>query len=307
MSSDMKKNLKILKISTKKRTNPYPYLLMMPALIVMICIVFIPVGKALISSFQFYDLRYPQKTAFIGLKNYVDILTDDAQFWPSLGRTFIWVFFGVGLQFIFGFALALLLNRSFRGRGVARSLLMIPWVTPGVLIGLIWRWLYDGDYGVINDLLIRLGILKEGIPFLSRLSTAFPAVVVTIVWQGIPFFALMLLAALQGVSNDMYEAAAIDGANARQKLFRITIPSIKNAIFVTLLLRIIWVANSVDIIQNMTAGGPAYATQTIAISVYQQGQILNLGYGSAIAIIMTILMLCTAIPYLRFTLKNDAD
>jgi multiple sugar transport system permease protein len=279
---------------------------MAPALIVMICIVFIPVGKALISSFQYYDLRYPQKNAFIGLENYVKILTQDPQFWPSLGRTFTWVFFGVGLQFIFGFMLALLLNRAFCGRGVARSLLMIPWVTPGVLIGLIWRWLYDGDYGVINDVLMKLGILKEGIPFLARVNTAFPAVVVTIVWQGIPFFALMLLAALQGVSHDMYEAADIDGANARQKLFRITIPSIKNAIYVTLLLRIIWVANSVDIIQNMTAGGPAYATQTIAINVYQQGQILNLGYGSAIAIIMTILMLCTAIPYLKSTLKNDA-
>ncbi len=289
----------------KNREAWYPYILLAPALIIMILVVFFPVGRAIISSFMRYDLRYPNKTGFIGLQNYVKILTSDAQFWPSLKRTLLWVVFGVGFQFFFGFLLALLLNQKFRGRGLARSLLMIPWVTSGVLIGLIWNWLYDGNYGVINDLLIKLGVLKEGIPFLARMNLAFPMIVITLVWQGIPFFALMILAALQGVPQDMYEAADIDGANARQKLFRITIPSIKNTLFVTILLRIIWVANSVDIIQNMTAGGPAYATQTIAIMTYQQAQVLNLGYSSAIAIIMTVLMLCAAIPYLRSTFRSN--
>ena len=289
----------------KNKTAWYPYMLLAPALIIMILVVFFPVLKAIVSSFQQYDLRYPNKIGFIGLKNYVKILTKDPQFWPSLKRTLLWVFFGVGFQFLFGFLLALLLNQKFRGRGLARSLLMIPWVTSGVLIGLIWNWLYDGNYGVINDLLVRLGILESGIPFLARMNLAFPMIVITLVWQGIPFFALMILAALQGVPQDMYEAADIDGATPTQKLFRITIPSIKNTLFVTVLLRIIWVANSVDIIQNMTAGGPAYATQTIAIMTYQQSQVLNLGYSSAIAILMTILMLCAAIPYLRSTFRNN--
>jgi len=299
----LKKQQTLSKAARKERL--YPYLLLAPALVIMICVVFVPVIQALISSFQNYDLRYPNKNGFVGLQNYIDIFTKDRQFWPSFWRTILWVGFGVGLQFFFGFLLALLLNRNFKGRGLVRSLVMIPWVTSGVLIGLIWRWLYDGDYGVINDLLIRIGILKTGIPFLSRTSTAFPAVLITLIWQGIPFFALMILAALQGVSSDMYEAAALDGANSFQKLFKITIPSIKNTIFVTLLLRVIWVANSVDIIQNMTSGGPAYKTQTIAIMTYQQAHVLNLGYASAIAIIMTILMLCAAIPYLRTTAKTD--
>ena len=128
----------------------------------------------------------------------------------------------------------------------------------------VWRWLYDGNYGVINNPLIRLGVLEDGILFLIRKETALPAVTVSVVWRGIPFFAQMLLAALQGVSPDMYEAADIDGANFFRKLFRITLPSIKNTLFVTLL-RVIWVMNSVDIIQNMTAGGPAYATQTLSL------------------------------------------
>ena len=117
----------------------------------------------------------------------------------------------------------------------------------------------------------------------------------------------MLLAALQGVSTEMYEAADIDGANFFQKLFYITIPSIRNTIYVTLLLRVIWVANSIDIIQNMTAGGPAYATQTIGIYVYQKARVLNLGYASALAVIMTIILLAVSVPYLRYTFRQIDD
>lgn len=283
----------------------WPYLLIAPALLTMLCVVFIPVVQAIVTSFQYYDLRYPSKTQFLGLGNYIEIFTQDQQFWPSISRTLVWVVFGVGLQFLFGFILALILNRKFFGCGVVRALSMVPWVTPGVLIGLMWRWLYDGNYGVINDVLIRLGILEQGISFLSRHEAAMPAAVVSVVWQGIPFFALMLLAALQGVSSDMYEAADIDGASGAQKLFYITIPSIKNTLFVTVLLRIIWVANSVDIIQNMTAGGPAYATQTLSIYVYQKAHVLNLGYASAMSVILAVLLLVVAVPYLRFTFQSE--
>ncbi len=283
----------------------WPYLLIAPALLTMLCVVFIPVVQAIVTSFQYYDLRYPSKTQFLGLGNYIEIFTQDPQFWPSISRTLAWVVFGVGLQFLFGFILALILNRKFFGCGVVRALSMVPWVTPGVLIGLMWRWLYDGNYGVINDVLIRLGILEQGISFLSRHEAAMPAAVVSVVWQGIPFFALMLLAALQGVSSDMYEAADIDGASGAQKLFYITIPSIKNTLFVTVLLRIIWVANSVDIIQNMTAGGPAYATQTLSIYVYQKAHVLNLGYASAMSVILAVLLLVVAVPYLRFTFQSE--
>ena len=285
----------------------WPYLLIAPALVVVVCVVFIPVVQAVITSLQYYDLRYPTRTRWIGLQNYIDILFHDDLFWPSLKRTLLWVLFGVGFQFLFGFILALVLNQKFRFRGIVRAVSMVPWVMPGVLIGLIWRWLYDGDYGVINDLLIRMGFLDKGIAFLSRTDTALPAAILSVVWQGIPFFALMILAALQGVSTDMYEAAEIDGANFFQRLFLITVPSIKNTLYVTVLLRIIWVTNSVDIIQNMTTGGPAYATQTVGIYVYQRARALNLGYASALAVIMTILLLVVAIPYLRYTFKRIDD
>lgn len=288
----------------KKRTI-WPYLLVAPAVVIILCVVFIPVINAFIMSFQSYDLRRPKEIAFIGLGNYLAVLRDPL-FWGALGRTVIWVVSGVGLQFLFGFILALLLNKSFAGRGVIRAVSMIPWVTPGVLIGLMWRWMYDGNFGVLNDLLMKFHIIADKIPFLSLVSTAFPSVIVTIVWQGIPFFCLMILAALQGVSMDLYEAAAIDGASPLQRLFFITIPSIKNTIYVTALLRVIWVANSVDVIFNMTGGGPAYSTQTLSVYIFNKGNALNLGYASAMAILLAIVLLAAAIPYLKINLRGEA-
>lgn len=287
-----------------KKINIWPYLLIAPALIIILAMVFVPAVNAILMSFQSYDLRRPSEIGFVGLSNYSDVL-QDSLFWSSLWRTIIWVVFGVGFQFVFGFALALLLNSKFKGRGIARAVSLIPWVTPGVLIGLMWRWIYDGSYGVLNDLLLKLGWIHDKIPFLAQESTAFPSTIVTIIWQGIPFFALMLLAGLQGVPGELYEAANIDGANVFQKLFKVTIPSLKNTIFVTTLLRVIWVANSVDVIFNMTGGGPAYSTQTLSVYIFNKANALNLGYSSAMSILLTLILLVVAVPYLKSMFKSQ--
>ena len=287
-----------------KKKTIWPYLLVAPAVLIIVCVVFIPVINAILMSFQNYDLRRPKEIAFNGVANYIEAFSDKL-FWGALWRTLVWVVAGVGFQFLFGFILALLLNQKFKGRGVVRAVSMIPWVTPGVLIGLMWRWIYDGNFGVLNDLLLKVHAITDKIPFLSQVSTAFPSVIVTIIWQGIPFFALMLLAALQGVSTEMYEAADIDGATAWQKLIYVTIPSIKNTIFVTGLLRIIWVANSVDVIFNMTEGGPAYSTQTLSVYIFNKVNSLDLGYASAMALLMAGLLLIVAIPYLKMNFKEE--
>lgn len=287
----------------KKRKNVWPYLLLAPALIIMMAVVFVPICNAIIMSFKNYNLTRPNKMGFIGLDNYKKLLTDKL-FWSSLRRTVIWVVFGVGFQFIFGFILALLLNKNFPGRGLARSLSLIPWVTPGVLIALMWSLIMDGNYGVLNDILKRLGIISENVAFLAGKQTSMPSVILAIVWQGIPFFALMLLAGLQGIPNEFYEAADIDGATGLQKLFYITVPSLKNTIMVTMMLRIIWVANSVDVIFNMTEGGPAYSTQTLSVYIYKLASNLNMGYASALAIVLMLLLLIVAIPYVRATFKG---
>ena len=286
----------------REKSTIWPYLLLLPVLIVMLSVVIVPIINAVSMSFQSYNLTKPKKIGYIGLQNYATLLHDPL-FWSSLLRTAIWVVFGVGCQFLFGFLLALVLNKQFKGRGVVRAVSLIPWVTPGVLIALMWRWMYDGNYGVINDLLMRLGLIKENIAFLSKPGTAMPSV--TIVWQGIPFFALMLLAGLQGISYDLYEAASIDGATGWQKLIYVTIPSLRNTIFVTTMLRIIWVANSVDVIFNMTEGGPAYATQTLSVYIYKKASALDMGYASAMAIMLMLVLLLAAIPYLRNTFRDQ--
>jgi multiple sugar transport system permease protein len=278
-------------------------LLVLPAFAIVAAVVFVPVVNAVLLSFQSYNLWYPEDIRFIGFANYI-ALAGDPIFRDSLVRTFIWVILGVGGQFVFGFILALLLNRSFPGRGFFRSVSLVPWVTPGVLIALMWRWILDGNYGVLNDILLKLGLITEKIPILAQHSTAFPAAIVTIIWQGVPFFSLMLLAGLQGIAPELYEAADIDGANALQKFFRITLPSLKNTIFVTTMLRIIWVANSVDIIANLTEGGPAYSSQTLSVYIFYKGGSLNLGYASAMAIVLALVLSIVAIPYLRSMFRN---
>ncbi|MDR1903468.1 MAG: sugar ABC transporter permease [Treponema sp.] len=288
----------------EKTKSIWPYLLLLPALLIVLAVVFIPVLNAILMSFQSYDLRRPNEIGFIGLKNYINMV-QDALFWQALLRTFEWIIFGVGFQFILGFSLALLLNKSFRGRGIFRSVSLIPWVTPGVLIALMWRWIYDGNYGVLNDIMLRLHLVSDKVPILAQTSTAFPSAVVTIVWQGIPFFALMLLAGLQGIPSELYEAGDIDGANAWQKMFKITIPSLKNTIFITTLLRIIWVANSVDVIANLTEGGPAYSSQTLSVYVFYKGNSMNLGYSSAMAITLALLLSLVSVPYLKSMFKVD--
>ncbi len=148
------------------------YLLVAPAFLSVCLVVFIPAAKALIMSLQSYDLRYgPESIAFIGMKNFGQIFRDEL-FWSSFLRTLLMVVVCVSLQFILGFALALLLNRGFYGRGVVRAVSMIPWVVPGVLVGLIWRWMFDGNYGVINDILVKMGILDSYYGFLAQIGRA---------------------------------------------------------------------------------------------------------------------------------------
>ncbi len=293
--------------TVKRRRNSgiWPYLLLAPALIIMLSVVIVPIVNAIGMSFQNYNLTRPNRMGWIGLGNYEKLLTKDPLFWSSLWRTVIWVFFGVGGQFVFGFILALILNKDFRGRGVTRAISLIPWVTPGVLIALMWSWMYDGNYGVINDVLMKLGIIQDKIAYLAKPGPAMPSVIITIIWQGIPFFALMILAGLQGIPYDLYEAASIDGATGWKKLIYVTIPSLKNTIFVTTMLRIIWVANSVDVIFNMTGGGPAYATQTLSVYVYNKANTLDMGYASALAIMLMLVLLLVAVPYLRNTFREQ--
>jgi multiple sugar transport system permease protein len=275
-----------------------PYLLLVPALVVVAVTVFYPISWAVSLSVHKYVLYEPKDTPFIGLANFQKVFADPV-FWLSIKNTGIWVALIVSGQLLIGFVAAILLNERFKGRGVVRSLILIPWITPSILAAFMWRWMYNVNYGVINRALTDLGIISQHVGFLSEAGLALYAVIVVIIWAGAPFFALMLLAAMQAIPEELYEAATVDGANAFHRLRHITIPLIAPTIAVTSLLRIIWVANYVDILFTMTHGGPGYASMTLPVYVFIKAQsALDMGYSSAMALVLAAILITVVMIYL---------
>jgi len=282
-------------------------MLVTPAVVVTVLIVFIPIIETSIMSLFNYIIWKPKDFRFIFFANYVKALKDPV-FWISLKNTVIWVAGTVSLQLLLGFITALLLNRDFWWRGVARSLILIPWVTPSVITALMWRWMYDGNNGVINDLLVRIGILKDYFPWLANNSTALGSIMVALMWQGFPFFAIMILAGLQAIPGSLYEAAEVDGASALQKFTRITLPMLVPVLFTSILLRIIWVANSMDVIYVMTGGGPGYSTHTLPLySFVKAYKSMDFGYASALAIFLTLFLVAVIAGYVVKVLKSQEN
>jgi multiple sugar transport system permease protein len=262
-----------------------------PALAATTLLVLLPVADTLWVSLHDLVLFRPRSQPFVGLANYTRALADPV-FWASLGNSLVWVGCGVSLQFSLGLAAALLLNRSFAWRGLARTLIVVPWALPSVIIGLIWTWMLDFNLGVLNQILVRLGVLSESIAWLAQPNTAMAAVILAVVWQGFPFFAVTLLAGLQSIPIDLYEAASIDGAGPFHRFRYVTLPGLAEVIATTLLLRMIWVSNSLDLILVMTGGGPGTATQTLPLhaflTAWSGG---NYGQGSALAVLLTLILL----------------
>ena len=221
-------------------------------------------------------------------------------FWESLGHSLLWVVVSVTLQFALGLVTALLLERRFAWRSLARALVIVPWALPSVIIGLVWTWMLDFNLGVINQIAVRIGLIAEPIAWLARPDTAMAAVILAVVWQGFPFFAVTLLAGLQSIPREHYEAAAIDGAGALARFRHVTLPGLAPVIATSVLLRMIWVSNSLDLILVMTGGGPGTATHTLPLYAFLKAWSgANYGYGSALAVVLSVLLLGVVISYAR--------
>lgn len=276
-----------------------PYWLLSPAVLATLVVVFYPMLQAGITSLYYDVLWKPKATRFIGFDNFVAVAHDPV-FWASLGRTALWIGITVPLQLLLGFVTALLLNQQFRWRTLARSLILIPWALPSVVIGLMWSWIYHPQVGLLNDLLLRVGLLNTAIPWLANPDTALYSIIAALVWQGFPFFAIMILAGLQTIPANLYEAAAIDGATTWQQFVEITLPGLKSVLVTAVMLRIIWVANSMDVIYVMTGGGPGYATHTLPLYAFKRTySSMDFGYGSALAVTFALLLLGFILLYLR--------
>lgn len=276
-----------------------PYLFLLPALVVTLAVVLVPVAQTLWMSLHDYVLFRPKNVPFIGLGNFARLLRDEV-FWISLVNSAWWIGLVVSLQFALGLVTALLLNQSFWWRGLARGLIIIPWALPSVIIGLTWTWMYDFNVGVLNDILLRFGMIERPVAWLAQPGTAFYAIVLALIWQGFPFFAVTILAGLQTIPDELLEAAEIDGATRFQRLRSVILPSIAGVIGTALLLRTIWVANSLDVILVMTGGGPGLATHTLPLYAFLKAYSgMEFGYGSALALVLTLLLLAVVFVYVR--------
>ncbi|MFC7511509.1 carbohydrate ABC transporter permease [Streptomyces thermocarboxydus] len=205
-------------------------------------------------AFRNWNLTDLTDTSWVGFKNFREVFTDPA--WGTvLGNTALWVVGSIVPQLVIGFALALWLRRRFRLRGLYQALIFFPWAISGFLIGILFRWMFNSEFGVVNDLLQKAGLIDEPVAWLADPDTAMIAVLVANVWYGVTFFAIMILAALQSIPDELYEAAALDGAGKARTLFRITIPYIRVTLVLTVLLRVIWIFNFPDLIFGMTGAG----------------------------------------------------
>ncbi|GGD34032.1 sugar ABC transporter permease [Aureimonas glaciei] len=288
----------------RNRARLMPYALLAPAVLVTLLVVFLPMLEAVVTSFYEFILFKPKASHFVGLQNYMTLLQDPV-FWTALWHTAIWIGLTVPLQMGLGLVAALLLNKEFAWRGLARALVIIPWALPSVVIALMWRWIYDPNTGVLNDLLIYLSVIQTAIPWLADPDVALYAIIATLTWQGFPFFAVMILAGLQGIPKSQYEAASIDGASAWRQFRHITLPGIGPILATVGLLRVIWVANSMDVIFVMTGGGPGYATHTLPLYAFIKArQNLDFGYGSSIAVTFTLLLGSVVAVYIARTMRE---
>lgn len=285
-----------------------PYLLLLPSIIMIAAFLFYPMGTVFYYSFQNYDISAPFYDGFAGLDNYIKIFTKDKLFYSSLMNSVKWVLSEVGLQLLFGLIFALLLNEKFKFRGFARTVTFLPWAISGVLTSVMWMLMYNEHIGVFNDILRKLGLISKNISFLSSTNSAFASVIIAELWRGIPFFAVTLLAGLQNIPDELYEAAKVDGATWWDELRNITLPQLKNTIVLTTLLRIVWEFNNVDLLYNLTGGGPANSTMTYAMYIANTAvKGSNFGYGSALTVIGFSILTIVALIYLRVSKYNEGD
>lgn len=255
-------------------------------------------------AFQRWSIWDVSNTPFIGLDNFRTLLSDPL-FPRVMFNSLVWVGGSLIPQFLLGFLIALALRRKFRFRGLYQAVVFYPWAVSGFLIGILFRWMFNSEFGVVNDLLMRVGIVDSPVPWLADPQKALLAVIIANVWYGVTFFAIMILAALQSVPDELYEAAALDGAGRWRTLIRVTIPTIRSTLLLTVLLRIIWIFNFPDIIYGMTGGGPGNRTQIVTTWMIQFTQQGEYGLASALGFIVVGVLIVFTGAYLTLLTRRS--
>lgn len=284
------------------------YLYVLPAVIFIVVFVIYPIAYNVLISMQKYDISTFQSGAreFIGLSNYKSIFGDKL-FIQSVSNTFLFTIVCIVFQLGIGFLLALFFHKKFPGANVTSGLTLIAWVMPMLVIGIVWKWLWASDSGAINFFLSTFHLIKEPVQWLSDPKFAMIAVTVTNIWVGIPFNMLLVITGMTTISDDVYEAATIDGATKLQSLRFITLPLLKPTMVSAVTIGFIYTFKAYDLIVGMTQGGPNHATEMISTLIYQENfTTFNFGKGSAMANIYFLIIFVVAIFYSRLVMKEEA-
>ena len=278
------------------------YKFIAPGLLMMVLLIIYPMFYG--GYLSFYNTNLVNKWKFVGLKYYLEAFSKP-EFYTSVLLTFWFMILVVAGHFILGFLLASTLNKEFRGRTIFRVIFKLPWLFPETVIALLFTWIMNPMYGVLNSILKALGIISSNISWLGSAKMAFPAVVAVCIWKGYPLVMTMMLSGLQSISSDLYEAAEIDGANKWQQFLNVTVPGLKPVMTTTIILDSVWWFKQYTLVYTMTGGGPGTATNLISLNIY--GTAFNdLRFGKAAAWGIIVFVICYLISKLyRMVLKDD--
>lgn len=278
--------------------------LVVPGLAVFAAIILYPFVDAVLMFFTDRSLLYPDYD-WVWLENYVKVFKDP-YFLPTLGTTALFVVLATLIPFVLGFIWAILLNQGFKGSELLRGLTLVNWIIPGIAIGFLWSWIFNGQYGVLNGLLTNLGILDKGVSWMGQTQTALLCVVIARSWQMLPWYMAFLLGGLQGVSTDQIEAARIDGAGNWQTFLHVALPQMRSIVTLVLALGTSGNLQHFDLPWTMTEGGPARATTTLSIEVYTTAfKNWDMGKAATVGTIWALLLACFSFVYLRQVNESD--
>ena len=272
--------------------------MLIPALVVVALVAIFPLARTIYQSFTNQQFLALEPTKWIGFKNYRD-LWHDSEFRHSIWVTIKFTLITVGFEFVLGMIIALVVNSNFKGRGVMRAVMLVPWAIPTVISAQMWKWMYDDVFGVINDAGVRLHILHHSVAWISQPNTALASVAAVDIWKTTPFVALLLLAGLQVIPRELYEAANVDGASRLQQFWRITLPLLRPAILVALIFRTLDALRVFDVFYVFFGSRPD--TQTMAI--YDQNTIVStgdVGYGAAVSVAIFLIISIFVVIYVTF-------
>jgi len=282
----------------EKQRERLAWLLILPSILVVLLVAVYPLYQTFRLSFTNTVLASPRIPRNVGFANYINLLQENA-FRSAIWNTVVFTVVSVAIETVLGLAIALVIHSNFRGRGGVRTAMLVPWAIPTVVSASMWQWMYHDVFGVVNDLLVyRLHILDQKVAWLANPVTALPAIIAVDVWKTTPFMALLLLAGLQLIPGDVYEASTVDGANKVQQFFQITLPLLKPALLVALIFRTLDAFKVFDVIYVMKG----FASETMTVAVYTRQQLIDLsllGRGSAAAVIIFICMFFFVILYTR--------